>query len=60
MRRLGCQVAVVDPQDLIGARRKWQTFFDYITGYRWLQRRLCVQQRLAKRPKVRDTKKCVY
>ena len=40
LRRLGCQVAVVDPQDLIGARRKWQTFFDYITGYRWLQRRL--------------------
>jgi len=40
LRRLGCQVAVVDPQDLIGARRKWQTFFDYITGYRLLQRRL--------------------
>ena len=40
LRRLGCQVAVVDPQDLIGARQKWQTFFDYITGYRLLQRRL--------------------
>jgi len=40
LRRLGCQVAVVDPQDLIGARQKWQTFIDYITGYRLLQRRL--------------------
>jgi hypothetical protein len=33
-------VTVVDPQYLIGVRRKWQTFFDYITGYRLLQRRL--------------------
>ena len=40
LRRLGCQVAVVDPEELIGPRRKWQVFLDYRTGYRWLQRRL--------------------
>ncbi len=40
LRRLGCEVTVVDPERLIGLRRRWQAFFDYHTGYRFLQRRL--------------------
>ena len=40
LRRLGCQVLVVDPNELIGPRQRWQSFLDYRTGYRWLQRRL--------------------
>ena len=38
LRRLGSEVSVVDPEELIGPRRRWQAFFDYRTGYRWLQR----------------------
>lgn len=40
LRRLGCQVTVVDPTDLIGPRRRWQAFLDYRTGYWLVQRRL--------------------
>jgi spore maturation protein CgeB len=40
LRRLGCEVTVVDPEELIGLRRRWQAFIDYRTGYRFLQRRL--------------------
>lgn len=40
LRRLGCPVTVVDPQALIGPRRRWQDFLDYRTGYRLLQRQL--------------------
>jgi spore maturation protein CgeB len=43
LRRLGCQVLVVDPQSLIGKRNRWQAFLDYRTGYRYLQRRLLRQ-----------------
>jgi spore maturation protein CgeB len=40
LRRLGCEVLVVDPQSLIGRRSRWQSFLDYRTGYLCLQRRL--------------------
>lgn len=40
LRRLGCQVLEVGPEELIGLRRRWQSFFDYHTGFRWLQMRL--------------------
>jgi spore maturation protein CgeB len=40
LRRLGCEVTVVDTKDLMGPRRRWQAFVDYRTGYRFLQRRL--------------------
>lgn len=40
LRRLGCEVTVVDPEELVGLRRRWQSFIDYRTGYRFLQRRL--------------------
>lgn len=40
LRRLGCEVTVVDPEDLIGPRRRWQAFVDYHTGYVFLQRLL--------------------
>jgi spore maturation protein CgeB len=40
LRRLGCEVTVVDPEELIGLHRRWQDFIDYRTGYRFLQRRL--------------------
>lgn len=40
LRRLGSQVTVVDPQALIGPRRRWHNFLHYRTGYRFLQRRL--------------------
>ena len=40
LRRLGCEVTVVDPYDLIGPLQRWQSFLHYRTGYRFLQRRL--------------------
>lgn len=40
LRRLGCEVTVVDPEALLGKRSRLQVFVDYRTGYRFLQRRL--------------------
>jgi len=40
LRRLGCVVTVVDPHELIEPRSRWLTYFDYHTGYQFLQRRL--------------------
>jgi hypothetical protein len=40
LRRLGCEVTVVDPEELIGPRSRWQAFLDYRTGYCWLQKGL--------------------
>lgn len=40
LRRIGCDVFVVDPSDLIGPRRRYQSFLDNRTGFRFLQRKL--------------------
>jgi hypothetical protein len=40
LRRLGCEVIVVDPEGLIAPRCRWQSFIDYRTGYQFAQRRL--------------------
>lgn len=40
LRRLGCELMLLDLEVLIGPRRRWQSFVDYRTGYRFLQRQL--------------------
>jgi spore maturation protein CgeB len=40
LRRLGCDVYVVNPQKLIGSRNRLQAWLDYRTGYRLFQRKL--------------------
>lgn len=40
LRRLGCNVTVVDPEKLIGSRHRFLVFLDYRSGYRLVQRRL--------------------
>jgi len=40
LRRLGCQVTLLDPEALIGSRQRWQAFLDYRTGYQMLQHRM--------------------
>lgn len=40
LRRLGCDVSVVDPVKLIGKRHHWLSFIDYRTGYFFLQNQL--------------------
>ena len=40
LKRIGCQVLVIDPWELIGRRARFKKWFDYQTGYRYLQERL--------------------
>jgi len=40
LRRLGCLVTVVDPEELLGPRSRWQSFLDYRSGYIWLHHKL--------------------
>jgi spore maturation protein CgeB len=40
LRRLGYEVKVLDPGDLVGPLEGWQSFLHYRTGYLFLQRRL--------------------
>ena len=45
LKRLGAELSVVNPLEILGPRHRWQVFFDYRTGYKLLQRRLlaCLQ-----------------
>jgi hypothetical protein len=40
LKRLVCNVVLVDPSKLIGSRSRWQVFIDYRTAYRLVQPRL--------------------
>ena len=40
LSRLGCNVTVIDPYIMLGSRSKLHKYFDYRTGYFFLQRRL--------------------
>lgn len=40
LRRLGCEVLVVDPQSLIGRRSRLQSLLDYRTGFQFVQKKL--------------------
>lgn len=40
LRRLGCDLYVVNPQKLIGARNQLQAWLDYRTGFHFLQHKL--------------------
>ncbi len=40
LRRIGCDVVLVDPSQVIAPRRRCQSYLDYRTGFRFLQVRL--------------------
>lgn len=40
LRRLGCELTVIDPAKLLGVRNHWQNILDYRTGYKYIQGRL--------------------